>query len=69
MKLYIDDTSINFLNLNLDSGSKSKVSTIADIHTRSYQQEGVIKTYLIYNQIIKIYIFTYNSQEKQKMRN
>lgn len=36
IKLYIDDTSINVLNVNLDSGSKSKLATINDIHVRSY---------------------------------
>lgn len=36
VKLYVDDTSINVLNVNLDSGSKSKLSTMNDIHVRSY---------------------------------
>ncbi|EAR95552.1 endonuclease/exonuclease/phosphatase family protein (macronuclear) [Tetrahymena thermophila SB210] len=41
IKLYVDDTSINFLNVNLDYSSKSKISSIDDIHKNCYQQEGV----------------------------
>lgn len=44
VKLYVDDTSINILNINLDTGSKSKISTIDDIHLRAYQLEGPGKT-------------------------
>ncbi|EAR97727.3 endonuclease/exonuclease/phosphatase family protein (macronuclear) [Tetrahymena thermophila SB210] len=44
VKLYIDDASINFLNVNLDYNSKSKMYSLNDIHQRSYQQEGPGKT-------------------------
>jgi len=44
IRMYIDDTSLCFINCHLESGNKAnntRLSNIVDIHQKAFQQEGV----------------------------